>query len=171
MVDFYFLSPSMSPTTPTLAALRKKRGLSQEELGRAIARRLNTSIGITYAQKKIAKFESGDAAPTEEEIGALAEELGVEIEVVQSAIAGRAPHEATSLIDQFAVSGGAFSEPATCTLSRPRTKSLDETSVTMKQAIEKQNVSVAVFYSAIRKPPPASATLPDHAIRPYPPGE
>lgn len=141
----------------SLSALRKAKGLSQEELGKAIALRLKRPIGISYAQKKISIFESGDVAPTAEEIRALATELDVDVDVVQSAIAGLAPHEAESIIGQFTVAGGR-SLVASCILSRPRSKILDGTNAAIKQAVEENNVSVAVFvpYSAVVNLPETS---------------
>ena len=77
----------------SLASLRKLKGYSQEKLGRLISERLGTGIGDSYAQRKIARFESGAAAPTERELLIMSEELDVDLEILRSVMASRAPVE------------------------------------------------------------------------------
>jgi transcriptional regulator with XRE-family HTH domain len=129
----------------SISSWRKQKGLSQEDLGKAIARRLSRPIGVSYAQKKIARFEAGTSAPTTEELHAMAEVLGVEVEALKSAIADRAPQEAASRIAEFGVSEKGWCLMASCILSRPRPQSLDESYKAIVEALEKKHLSLAVF--------------------------
>lgn len=140
----------------SLVIFRKTKGLTQEELGRAIAARLHRPIGKSYAQKKIANFEAGTAAPTEDELQAMADELGVEPESLRNVISPRAPNEAGSVIDQIADrSRRGRSLMASCMFSRPRPQILDESYGAIKAAIE-ANLSMAVFV-----PFPTAVNIPE----------
>lgn len=141
----------------SLSSWRKEKGLSQEDLGKAIARRLNRPIGVSYAQKKIARFEAGASTPTGEELNALAEELGVEPETLRSAVVARAPHDGASRMDGLGViDDKGWCLMATCVLSRPRPQTLEESYEAVKEAIEKRHLSMAIFL-----PYPSAVSLPD----------
>ncbi len=141
----------------SISSLRKEKGLSQEDLGKAIARRLKRPMGITYAQKKIARFEAGLSSPTAEELYAMAEELGVEPETLKSVIAARAPQEGASKIDELGVvEEEGWSLMTVCILSRPRPQTLDESFKAVKAAIETRHFSMAVFL-----PYPSTVNLPE----------
>jgi len=136
----------------TLASLRKAKGLSQEELGKTIAEALNRPIGPTYAQKKIARFEAGTAAPNENELRVLAEKLDRPVEVIRSLIPPRSPQEIDSLVGQF---GPGRTLMASCVLSRARPRVLDDTTVSLKSSIEEKNLKIAAFL-----PYPAASSFP-----------
>lgn len=144
----------------TLAALRKTKGLTQEQLGRAIAERRGQRIGTTYAQKKIARWESGQAIPTEAELSALADVLGTDVQEIIPLLSPRAPYEGPAIIDQLAAGGeGERTLFAYCALSMARKESIEESSAAMKDAIENRNMWVAVFV-----PYPAQVALSSSSI-------
>src|ERR1700722_343236 len=136
----------------TLTSLRKAKELTQEEVGRQLADILGHKIGVSYAQKKIARFESGAAAPTDREIEALARIFKTEV-VTLRALVGRAPQQASAVIDQASASGRSLM--ANCMLGRPRPVPVSESYEAVRNAIEERNFWVAVFL-----PYPSIANLP-----------
>jgi len=125
---------------------RKEKGLTQEDLGKAIAKRLNRPIGDSYAQKKIARFESGASMPTAEEFHAMADVLGVDPEALKAAVAGRPPIEGASRMGELGVTDeNGWCLMAVCTLSRPRPQILDESFKAVEEAIAKRHLSMAIF--------------------------
>lgn len=132
--------------TSTLALLRKAKGMSQLELGLAVAEKLGDKIGTTYAQKKIARFESGKASPTAREAKVIAALLGVDLDTLQSAVS-RAPNEGGAYVrDQIAgVTKTGRCLICSCMLSGPRSTTLDESAAESKKAIENNKTKIAVF--------------------------
>ena len=129
----------------SIASWRKAKSLTQEDLGKAIAERLRRPIGDSYAQKKVARFESGASTPTTEELYAMAEILGVEPEALKS-VAARAPLEGASRLGELGVlDEDGWSLMAVCTLSRPRPQILDESFKAVEEAIAKRHFSMAIF--------------------------
>jgi transcriptional regulator with XRE-family HTH domain len=135
---------------------RKAKNLSQQDLGKAISQRLNRSIGDTYAQKKIARFEAGTSAPTPDELKAMAEVLDVDLEELRLAIAARTPIDGPSRMEELGVTGPSLM--AICILSRPRPQTLTDSFQAVKETIAKGNFSMAVFlpYPGVVKLPAAS---------------
>src|SRR5579871_3217713 len=128
----------------TLVALRKARNLSQEQLGTLVAKHLKRTIGVGYAQKKIARFEAGTASPTLGELEAIAVVLGVPIETLDLGTTTR-PNEAVSVIDELtAPTNEGRCLMASCLLSRPRPTPLGETYAAVKEAIER-DLTIATF--------------------------
>jgi transcriptional regulator with XRE-family HTH domain len=130
----------------SISLFRKEKGLTQEGLGKAIAKRLQRPIGDSYAQKKIARFESGASLPTAEEFHAMADVLGVDVEALKAAVAGRPPHEGPSRMGELGVTDdNGWCLMAVCILSRPRPQILDESFKAVEEAIAKRHFSMAVF--------------------------
>jgi len=125
---------------------RKDKGLTQEQLGKEIASRLNRPIGPSYAQKKVARFEAGTSTPTSDELHAMAEILEVEFEALKSVVAEQAPLEGASRIDELGVADEeGWCLMATCVLSRPRPQTLDDSFKAVEDAIRTKHLSMAVF--------------------------
>jgi len=127
----------------SLARRRKERNLTQKELGLRLAQHLKRDISPIYAQRKIARYESGDAAPTPEELDVLAVILGMPPEKKSSLVTPRAPQEIVSVIQEL----GSLSERslvAVCCLSPARPRSLTESFESVRNAVEGQ-LSMALF--------------------------
>jgi transcriptional regulator with XRE-family HTH domain len=135
----------------SLASLRKARELTQEQVGRQIAQILGRPIGASYAQKKIARFEAREAAPTNRELEALAKILEMDIEVLRPIFA-RAPEQGMSVIEQVASRGRSLM--AICMLSKPRPQPLPDAYEAVREAISQREFSVAAFI-----PYPSSVNL------------
>src|SRR5579871_2849614 len=84
----------------SLRALREAKSLTQQQLGKKIADYLHREIGDSYAQKKIARFEAGVAAPPDKELQAMAHVLDVKVGVLEELFT--AAYDAGSIIDQIA---------------------------------------------------------------------
>ncbi len=84
----------------TACDLRKSpRGLTQEELGAAMAARMGRTLEAGWGQKRISRFEAGGAEPTPEELSALATALGVDPQIVLVSIRPGAAGKAASLFN------------------------------------------------------------------------
>lgn len=147
MLEFISLMPV------TLASLRKAKELTQGEVGRQLANLLNQKIGPSYAQKKIARFETGAAAPTDRELEALASILKTEVAVVRELVS-KAPQEVVAVVDQAAARGRSFM--ANCMLGRPRPVPIPESYQAFRTAIDEHNFSLAVFL-----PYPSTVVVPN----------
>src|ERR1022692_3656337 len=143
----------------SLRSFREAKGFTQQQLGKKIAEYLHQTIGESYAQKKTARFEAGDAKPTDKELYAMAHILGVKVEALRSVLATRASYDAGPLVDQLA-SGTPSGRTmmASCMLGRPRPQTLDESYEAVKSAIEDKNLWIAIFVpypSAVNLPQPS----------------
>jgi len=137
----------------TLITARKRTGLTQAQVGQHIAATLGRNIGPSYAQKKIARFENGAAAPAPDEREPYAQALGITVEELTAMIAPRAPQEAVSVIDDLA----RLTKPsliAACCLSRARPQVLEESYRAIREAVE------AAVHLAIFVPYPQTIGLP-----------
>jgi transcriptional regulator with XRE-family HTH domain len=137
----------------TLVSLRKAKHLTQQQLGEQLSEFLGATIGPSYAQKKVARFEAGLAAPTDQELQALAKILRVKLDLLREIVA-RAPKQAEEIITQVASKGRSLI--ATCMLARPRPEPLAESSAAIRSAVEEKDFSVAVFL-----PYPGVVHIPD----------
>jgi transcriptional regulator with XRE-family HTH domain len=140
----------------SIAFWRKQKGLTQKALGLAIARQLGHKIGANYAQRKIARFESGVSAPTTEELHAMADELGVEAEALAAVIAARASNEGPSRIEELGVQDDrGWSLMAVCVNGRPRPQINDDSFKAVQETFRKGHLSMAIFL-----PYPSAVNLP-----------
>lgn len=136
----------------SLISLRKAKGFTQQELGEQLAKLLKQRMGVTYAQKKIARFEAGAAQPTDAELDVLARILHVKTDVLRKVVS-RAPQQAMQVITDLASKGRSLI--ATCMMARPRPEALDESYAAAKDAIENKDFSMALFI-----PYPGTVNLP-----------
>jgi transcriptional regulator with XRE-family HTH domain len=143
----------------TFFDLRKASGLTQEVLGALMAARLGRTVEAGWGQKKISRFEAGEAEPTLEELGALATELGVDPQIVLMSIKSKsgAPGEASTIFRTVGAPDMRRSLMAVCCLSRSRAQSLDESFAMMQRAIE-SGLTLCAFV-----PYPNTLHLPDLA--------
>jgi transcriptional regulator with XRE-family HTH domain len=141
--------------TVSLSNLRKARGLTQEGLGILMAARLGRTVEAGWGQKRISRFEAGEAEPTVEELRALATELGVDPQIVLMSIKSDAPGEAATVFRAVGSSEVTRSLMVVCCLSRSRAQSLDESFAVMRDAIER-GLTLCAFI-----PYPNTLHLPD----------
>jgi transcriptional regulator with XRE-family HTH domain len=122
-----------------------------------MAARLGRIVEPGWGQKKISRFEAGNAIPTVEELRALAMELGVDPQLVLMSIKSGGPGEAASVFKTVVAPDMRRSLMAVCCLSRARAQSLDESFAMMQDAIER-GLTLCAFV-----PYPNALHLPDFA--------
>jgi transcriptional regulator with XRE-family HTH domain len=136
-----------------LFSARRKAGLTQQELGEAVARRLGRQTTSAAAKKRIARWEAHESSPSAEEMQALAAELDLDIAQL-AAMFMRAPVEARLVVEGLANSSERCLIAACC-FSRTRPKILEESLESTRNAIETGKVCLASFV-----PYPQTVALP-----------
>lgn len=126
----------------TLIGFRKQRGLSQQELGRQVAKRMGLDWTDTAAQKRISNWESGLSEPNDQEQRVLAKILGVSLEQIKSNL-GKTSQD--SIFHWLARSEAEQSFIGICCTSGPREIYDLGMLESLQKGIAAQKISVAIF--------------------------